>query len=128
MIGLQNTGEASMVRKINQVGTEWRSVSLNSRAQTQTHTRKPMYQYICIAAQGGSSGNLEFLSSARESLIALIEDHFPVVVQPSKSKGAGGGGGVEMDAEDGGVLSSQATPLKDDGGVLIRPVIYHLHE
>eukprot|EP00277_Geminigera_cryophila_P001483 CAMPEP_0179412588 /NCGR_PEP_ID=MMETSP0799-20121207/4560_1 /TAXON_ID=46947 /ORGANISM="Geminigera cryophila, Strain CCMP2564" /LENGTH=461 /DNA_ID=CAMNT_0021184833 /DNA_START=177 /DNA_END=1560 /DNA_ORIENTATION=- len=39
VIGLQNTGEASMVRKIN---------------------------------QGGSSGNLEFLSSARESLIALI--------------------------------------------------------
>ena len=77
VIGLQQTGEASMARKMSQ-----------------------------------SAGTVSFLSSARESLIALIEDHFPTVVQPAK--GAGGVGGDDLGVgPSAGVLSSQPTPHKD---------------
>ena len=96
VIGLQLTGEASMVRKLN------------------------------------SGGDVTWLSSAREAMIALIEDHFPTVVAPAKGKdkeagreegdeaegGAGGGWGTGGGLLAAGVLSMNPTPQKDGDGFL----------
>jgi hypothetical protein len=87
VIGLQNTGEASMSRKML------------------------------------LGGNACFLSSARESMIALIEDHFPTTVQGSagKDKEIEGMGLEEGDSQTAGgsVLSALPTPQKDGRAVLL---------
>ena len=82
VIGLQQTGEASMVRRMTQ--------------------------------ESNTGHDAVWLSSARESLLAMIEDHFPTI--------AGPGAGKAISEEAGTSLSSQATPQKDCDGSLLAGV------
>ena len=77
VIGLQQTGEASMVRRMNQ--------------------------------EGNANKEAVWLSSARESVLAMLEDHFPTIAGPSGGKSSGDQAGDSL-------MSSHATPQKDDDG------------
>lgn len=82
-----------------------------------------------LARKMTQGGDITWLSSAREAMIALIEDHFPTVVAAAKSKdkeagddgeGLRGGGAKGLGGLAGGFLSMQPTPQKDmDGGTIV---------